>query len=131
MKKIPVDKPRKSATHRQKPKGGAGPGASNSGNQPLAGTIRALKKYNAWRRGADMPQPDCKAVGRAIESAIAHLKLLKQERDQARLVAIWATKNLDAHLPLDQIIGRTASRLGAYRYRNQWLNQPEKYPAKK
>jgi hypothetical protein len=36
--------------------------------------IRQLTIYNTWRRGAEIPQPDVKMVGMAIDVAIRELK---------------------------------------------------------
>ena len=38
-------------------------------------TIKALTKFNKWRRGASISQPDPKDIGEAIDSAV---KLLKE-----------------------------------------------------
>jgi hypothetical protein len=38
--------------------------------------IETLKRLNAWRRGADIPQPEPVLIGRAIDEAI---KLLEEK----------------------------------------------------
>jgi hypothetical protein len=37
-------------------------------------TIKFLENYNRWRRGADIPQPDPKELGKAIDHAIMVMK---------------------------------------------------------
>ena len=36
--------------------------------------IRVLHAYQKWRRGADIPMPDPREIGRAIEGAIRELR---------------------------------------------------------
>lgn len=36
--------------------------------------IRVLHAYQKWRRGADIPMPDPKEIGRAIDGAIRELR---------------------------------------------------------
>lgn len=36
--------------------------------------IRILHAYQKWRRGANIPQPDPKEIGRAIDGAIRELR---------------------------------------------------------
>ena len=36
--------------------------------------IRVLHAYQKWRRGANIPQPDPKEIGRAIDGAIRELR---------------------------------------------------------
>ena len=42
--------------------------------------IETLVKYNDWRRGAEMPQPDPKTIGQAIDAAIEALKARRPPR---------------------------------------------------
>lgn len=45
--------------------------------------IDILTRYNEWRRGADIEQPDPKEIGKAIDYAIKGLKeLQKLKREQ-------------------------------------------------
>ena len=39
-------------------------------------TAEFLRQYNAWRRGADAPQPEPKAIGEAIDRAVELIDLL-------------------------------------------------------
>lgn len=43
----------------------------------LQEAIKILEKYNKWRRGAEIPQPNPKLIGEAIDIAINKLKQLK------------------------------------------------------
>jgi len=36
--------------------------------------IKILKEYNEWRRGAEIPMPDQKLIGEAIDTAISALE---------------------------------------------------------
>lgn len=36
--------------------------------------IRVLHYYQKWRRGANIPQPDPKEIGRAIDGAVRELR---------------------------------------------------------
>lgn len=40
----------------------------------IESTIAILRQFNKWRRGADMPQPNPKKIGLAIDAAIAELE---------------------------------------------------------
>lgn len=42
----------------------------------IAEAIKILENYNQWRRGADIPQPNPKLIGIAIDKAIKELKPL-------------------------------------------------------
>jgi hypothetical protein len=42
-------------------------------------TCQILKRFNRWRRGAEIKQPCPKQIGLAIESAIKHLKSIKSD----------------------------------------------------
>lgn len=44
--------------------------------------LQTLKDYNAWRRGAEMPQPDPAEIGEAIDTAIARLEVLEREHEE-------------------------------------------------
>lgn len=43
----------------------------------LQEAIKILEKYNKWRRGAEITQPNPKLIGEAIDIAINQLKQLK------------------------------------------------------
>lgn len=43
----------------------------------LETAIEILEKYNGWRRGEEMPQPNPTEIGEAIEVVINILKNLK------------------------------------------------------
>ena len=43
----------------------------------LQEAIKILEEYNKWRRGAEIPQPNPKLIGEAIDIAIHQLKQLK------------------------------------------------------
>jgi hypothetical protein len=44
--------------------------------------LQTLKDYNAWRRGAEMPQPAPAEIGEAIDTAIARLEVLEREHEE-------------------------------------------------
>lgn len=44
----------------------------------LKESIEVLEEYNSWRRGAEIPMPEPKKIGEALEIAINMLKNLKQ-----------------------------------------------------
>ena len=44
--------------------------------------IKVLTEFNHWRRGADMPQPDPKVIGQAIDKAI---EVLQNGNDNAEI----------------------------------------------
>ncbi len=45
-------------------------------------TITFLKEFNKWRRGKNIPQPNPKEIGLAIDSAIKHLEnKIKDEKN--------------------------------------------------
>jgi len=69
-------------------KGDGGVGAGSGGGKLFneESTVEALRLFNRWRRGDDeIPQPDPKLVGQAIDDACDALTALKAERDEARL----------------------------------------------
>lgn len=43
----------------------------------LQEAIKILEEYNKWRRGAEIPQPNPKLIGEAIDIAINQLKQIK------------------------------------------------------
>ena len=43
----------------------------------LVNAIKILEEYNRWRRGEDIPQPNPKLVGEAIDFAINQLKQIR------------------------------------------------------
>lgn len=50
------------------------------------GTVETLRLFNRWRRGdEDVPQPDPRLIGRALDNACDALVLLRKERDGALL----------------------------------------------
>lgn len=36
--------------------------------------VKLLQRYNRWRRGADIPMPQPKEIGKAIDTAIEYIK---------------------------------------------------------
>ncbi len=40
--------------------------------------LKTLSRYNKWRRGADIPQPDPKDIGEAIDEAIRLMRQLRK-----------------------------------------------------
>jgi Zn finger protein HypA/HybF involved in hydrogenase expression len=56
--------------------------------------IELLETYNAWRRGAEIPQPDPVEIGKAIEVAIEKLQN-KCEHKQA----VWLTMIAETYCP--------------------------------
>ena len=50
-------------------------------------TAAKLRQFNDWRRGADIPQPDPREIGEAIDAAvemIERLEAAEKERDALR-----------------------------------------------
>ena len=67
----------------------------------LAETADALRLFNAWRRGDDLPQPDPREIGLAIDSAVEALDEVERLRAQNAVLidAISAVSALMAFAP--------------------------------
>lgn len=42
--------------------------------QDVKEAVKLLQRYNRWRRGADIPMPQPKEIGKAIDTAIEYIK---------------------------------------------------------
>lgn len=47
--------------------------------------IKYLHNYQKWRRGADIPMPDPREIGRAIDGAIRELRNFQRLKNKANL----------------------------------------------
>jgi hypothetical protein len=43
--------------------------------------LNTLRSFNAWRRGTDIPQPDPKVIGEAIDHLLDAYPAIERERD--------------------------------------------------
>ena len=46
--------------------------------------IEFLRRYNEWRRGADMDQPHPRYIGRSIDALCDHAERMERELEQER-----------------------------------------------
>ena len=46
--------------------------------------IRVLHAYQKWRRGANIPMPDPREIGRAIDGAIRELRSFQRLKNRMR-----------------------------------------------
>lgn len=49
--------------------------------------IETLREHNAWRRGAEIPQPSPEKIGDAIDAAIAEIVFLRQKKHEVENAA--------------------------------------------
>lgn len=66
-----------------------------------AETADALRLFNVWRRGDDLPQPDPREIGLAIDSAVEALDEVERLRAQNTILtdAINAASQIMASAP--------------------------------
>lgn len=62
--------------------------------------IRVLHAYQKWRRGANIPQPDPKEIGRAIDGAIRELRNCQRlkinlQKSASHTYTMWAVYDSD------------------------------------
>ena len=50
----------------------------NGDKMELNIAIKTLERYNKWRRGAEIPQPDNKKVGIAIDTILLYVQNRKE-----------------------------------------------------
>lgn len=66
-----------------------------------------LSRYNEWRRGAEIAQPNAKQVGEAIDTAIKALRIADRLKNPSKdMYASWMTSSGDWHKRYDDMINQ-------------------------
>jgi len=50
--------------------------------------IAILEEYNAWRNGAEIPQPDPKVISQAIRVVVTYIVIAEREKEKQNEITV-------------------------------------------